>query len=222
MATKTKKNKADNQTEDIADKIKSAYIEHLLLKGEKPASVFEFTRTIGIQEPEFYNLFGSFEVLEKEIWSGFIQTTLDTLTASAEYSTYPVREKLLSFYYTLIEVLKINRSFILMSQEKGVEMLRRQILSKTRDDFNAYAAELIAEGIESGEIVKRPYISDKYPEGLWLQMLFVLRFWINDESRGFEKTDAAIEKAVKLSFDLMSPGAVDSLVDMAKFLYQNK
>lgn len=222
MATKTRKEKSDNQTGDIADKIKSAYIEHLLLKGKKPASVFEFTRTLGIQESEFYQLFGSFEVLEKEIWSGFIQTTLNTLSTSEEYITYPAREKLLSFYFTLIEVLKKNRSFILMSHEKGFEMLKSHVLSKTRDVFKEYAAQLIGEGIESGEIVKRPYISDKYPEGLWLQMLFVLKFWINDDSREFQKTDAAIEKAVKLSFDLMSPGAVDSLVDMARFLYQNK
>jgi hypothetical protein len=68
---------------------------------------------------------------------------------------------------------------------------------------------------------KRPYISDKYDEALWIQFLFVVYFWIKDDSPGFEKTDAAIEKAVKLSSELMGEGPVDSFIDLAKFLYQN-
>jgi len=55
-----------------------------------------------------------------------------------------------------------------------------------------------------------------------LQFLFVLNFWLNDDSAQFEKTDAAIEKAVHLSFDLMGKGPLDTMVDFAKFLYQNK
>jgi hypothetical protein len=101
-------------------------------------------------------------------------------------------------------------------------MLRNNTLSKAREDFMEYAATLIAEGVESGEIVKRMFVVDQYPEGLWLQLLFVLRFWIKDESAGFENTDAAIEKAVKVSFDLIGPGALDSILDLARFMFHNK
>jgi len=65
-------------------------------------------------------------------------------------------------------------------------------------------------------------IGNKYGEGLWIQALFVLQFWTKDESIGFEKTDAAIEKAVNVSFDLMGKSPIDSVLDFAKFLYQNK
>jgi hypothetical protein len=222
MATKTKKKTPESQANDISAKITAAYIDFILTKGKKPTSVYEFTSKIKIDEQDFYSFFNSFEGLEKSIWAGFVQTTLDTLAASEEYNSYPVKEKLLSFYYTLVEVLKKNRSFILVSVEKEAELIRNNVLSKTREVFKDYTSQLMAEGTGSGEIVKRPYISDKYPEGLWLQMLFVIRFWVKDDSKGFEKTDAAIEKAVKVSFDLMGPGAVDSLLDMAKFLYQNK
>ena len=37
----------------------------------------------------------------------------------------------------------------------------------------------------------------------------------------FEKTDEAVEKVVNLSFDLIGKGAVDSMLDFAKFMYQN-
>jgi len=222
MATRTKKKNPESQEHIMSIVIAGAYIDFILIKGKRPASVYEFTKKLKIEEQEFYALYGSFEALEKSIWAEFLKTTLETLSASEEYKSYPVKEKLLSFYYTLIEVLKKNRSFILINTANEAELMKNNVLSKTREVFKEYVSQLMAEGIESGEIVKRLYITDKYPEGLWLQLLFVLRFWIKDDSAGFEKTDAAIEKAVKLSFDLMGPGPVDSLVDMAKFLYQNK
>ena len=222
MAPSTKKKNPEPGSDNISEKITAAYIDHLLLKGAKPASVYEFTSKLKIAEQDFYAHFSSFEGLEKSIWAGFIQSTLDTLSASEEYSSYPLKEKLLSFYYTFVEVLNKNRSFILQSADKGPAMLRQNTLSKARSAFKDYVTGLMIEGTQSGEIVKRPYIVDKYPEALWLQLLFVLRFWIKDDSAGFEKTDAAIEKAVKVSFELMGPGVIDSLVDMAKFLYQNK
>ena len=50
----------------------------------------------------------------------------------------------------------------------------------------------------------------------------MLKFWKDDSSADFEKTDAAVEKSVNLAFDLIGKGAVDSVVDFAKFLYQTK
>lgn len=222
MAAKIKIKGSESQNKNVADLIISSYIEYVLGKGKRPVSVADFTKKINIEEQEFFNLFGSFDSLEKSIWASQVKATLDLLSASKEYQSYPVKEKLLTFYYTLFEVFKENRSFILISAANETELIKNNILSKTREAFKEYVTQLVAEGIESGEIAKRPYITDKYPEGLWMQLLFALRFWIKDDSAGFEKTDAAIEKALKLSFDLMGPGPVDSLVDMAKFLYQNK
>ena len=78
------------------------------------------------------------------------------------------------------------------------------------------------EGKETQEIANRPVISDRYDEALWIQVLFVLKYWLDDNSPRFEKTDAAIEKSVNLAFDLMGKSALDSFLDFAKFLYQNK
>ena len=59
-------------------------------------------------------------------------------------------------------------------------------------------------------------------EALWMQVGFVFRYWVEDRSPRFEKTDAAIEKSVNLAFDLMGKSALDSFLDFAKFLYQHK
>ena len=54
-----------------------------------------------------------------------------------------------------------------------------------------------------------------------MHLLFILKFWSNDESPNFEKTDAAIEKSVTLAFDLIGKGILDNALDFGKFLYQN-
>jgi hypothetical protein len=47
-------------------------------------------------------------------------------------------------------------------------------------------------------------------------------FWIKDNSKGFEATDAAIEKSVNLGFDLVGPGPLDSIIDFGRFLISQR
>ena len=95
------------------EKIKQAYIEFFLENGTAPASVFSFTKKLKMKEIEFYDHYNSFELLESDIWLGFFKETITKIEADTVYGTYSVREKLLAFYYTWIEVLKENRSYTL-------------------------------------------------------------------------------------------------------------
>ena len=95
-------------------------------------------------------------------------------------------------------------------------------MKEFKEKFKDFASDIIMEGKETQEIANRPVISDRYDEALWIQVLFVLKYWLDDNSPRFEKTDAAIEKSVNLAFDLMGKSALDSFLDFAKFLYQNK
>lgn len=223
MAKKNIKEKVKNASgTTVRDQIIEAYIDYVLRNGKDPASVYVFCTDNEIAESQFYESFASFQSLDSEIWKSLVTKTIDTLNANTEYSEYAVREKLLSFYYTLIEVLKNNRSYILVSyKNRDRREMKPAYLKGARQAFKSYIEQILEEGMQSEEIKKRPYISDKYDEALWLQFLFVLYFWIKDESPGFEKTDAAIEKAVKLSSEIMGEGPVDSFIDLAKFLYQN-
>jgi len=219
----TEKFPPKNEEIPVKERIIAAFKKHLLTKGENPPSVYVFAEELGISEAEFYTNFSSFESLHKEIWNDFLKSTVSALRANEEYAEYSVREKMLSFYYTLVEVLKSNRSFVLLSHSKmeGVELIPSS-LKTSRKTYIDYINGLVEEGLQSGEFKKRPYLSEKYAEALWLQFLFLLRFWVKDESRNFEQTDALIEKTVKLTFELLGESPLDSFIDLAKFLYQNK
>jgi hypothetical protein len=140
------------------------------------------------------------------------------------YKSYSAREKLLGFYFTWVEELKSRRSYLLAvygdSSFKDKNFPTE--LKGFKSNFKDFVNELILEGKETEEIAERPYVSDRYDEALWLQVPFLFRFWLKDDSPAFEKTDAAIEKSVNLAFDLMGKSAVDSFVDFAKFLFQSR
>lgn len=232
MAATTAK-KSDKVPADISVKIKEAYLDYLLEHGEAPPSVYQFTKSLKMKEATFYEYHNSFASLEREIWRGFFDQTLERIQSEEVYREYSAREKLLAFYYTWIEVLKNNRSYVTFRVQRmglavasrpktGPARMSAKLLSRFKEGFLDFANELIMEGKETEEVVDRPLISNNYDEGLWQQVLFVLNFWVEDDSQNFERTDVAIEKAVNLSFDLMGRSALDSAIDFARFLYQRR
>ena len=224
MAT-TKAAGKGNKTKasDHQEKLVKAYKEYVLIHGNEPPSVFQFTRELEMPEEDFYKYYGSFASIKREIWKGYIADTLKVLDTDKQYAQYSIREKLLAFYYTMVEILKKDRSYVLhcFKDAKRPE-LTPAFLKSFKSGFSHYIQQLITEGLETEEIVKRPVITERYNDALWLQLVFVINFWLKDDSTNFEKTDAAIEKSVNLSFELMGKGPLDMIVDFAKFLYQNR
>ena len=206
-----------------ADKIRAAYVDHLLTHGKQPPSVYKFCIDLGIREEAFYSNFGSFEAIEKDIWTAFITKTVSRLQSDKAFATFNSRERILSLYYALLEELKNNRSFVL--QQIGTfrkPELTPSYLKGFKEVFDEYVTSALDQGKSSGEVGTRPYLEKIYPQLFWMHLGFILLFWRDDDSAGFERTDAAVEKSVNLAFDLIGKGAIDSAFDFAKFLYQTR
>jgi len=220
-STKTSRTKA--KAGSASEKIKSAYTEYLLVNGKQPSSVYKFCLDLGIKEEEFYNHFGSFEALEKTIWNGFIEHVVKSLQADEGFFDFSAREKMLALYFTLAEVLKSNRSFVLLqlNNYKKPELVPL-FLKDFKHTFEEFVGSILNDGKSKGEVAERPYLDKRYPQLFWAHLAFFLLFWKEDDSAAFEKSDAFIEKSVNLAFDLIGKGAFDSAVDFAKFLYQSK
>lgn len=207
----------------LDEKIKSSYQEYVLMNGHRPASVYKFCLDLGIKEDEFYNHFGSFEALERHIWKTYVDDTVARLANDAAFASFSAREKILAFYYTLLETLKSSRSFILLQlQGQRRPEFVPDFLKGFKNSFEDFIRTVLDEGKNKNEIASRPLLEDRYPSLFWMHANLLLFFWKEDESAGFEKTDAFVEKSVNLAFDLIGKGAVDSAMDFAKFMYQSK
>ena len=202
-----------------ASTLKDLYIEYVVKNAKKPASVGKLVKNTSIKEKEFYQFYPSVEILEKDIWKGFIDNTITRLYNADAYPNYSVREKLLGFYFTLIEELGLQREFVIIGGKHTV--IGAGYLDEFKKEFISFTRKLVMEALATEEIYDRPVVSQKYNEALWAQLLFVLNFWMKDKSDAFEKTDEAIEKAVNLSFDLMAKNPLDSLLEFGKYLLKN-
>lgn len=203
--------------------IREAYIKYWLEHGRRPVSVYTFCQQLEMTEAAFYDSYASFDALEKDIWRAFFEETLEKLKEDETYKGYGVREKLLAFYFLWVQQLRQHRSYILLQKEKYLAPpLHLDKLEAFRIAFYDYIRELIKDGYQTGEVKERKFISDQYVHGFWLQALFVLQYWVKDDSEGFEMTDAAIEKAVNLSFQLISSNTLDSILDFGKFVFTKK
>jgi hypothetical protein len=217
---KTTASKASSTKTTILKK----YKEYVLTHGAEPRSVFTFAHELEISESEFYQHYSSFEVIQSSIWEQFIDDTIAGIKKNQPYDEYSNRERLLAFYYTLVERLKQDRSVVKYTVQGKLKKpeLNPPFLKKFKSQFFEFAEMLISDAYEKEEIIQRPLLSDRYKDGMWLQLVFIVGFWLKDESEAFEKTDGAIEKSVNLSFELMGSGPLDLMIDFGKFLYQNK
>ena len=49
-----------------------------------------------------------------------------------------------------------------------------------------------------------------------------MKFWMDDTSASFEKTDIFIEKSVNTSFDVLNVIPLKSIIDFGKFIFKEK
>lgn len=199
------------------------YITYLLEKGDKPASVYLFCKENNFEEPLFYKHFGSFEAIEKSIFQTFFENTHEALEKNTEYLTFDARNKLLSFYFTFFENLTANRSFVLAILNKNkFDLKKLNVLSDLKNSFTNYITSLDIEIIDFKQKNIEQIQQKGMKESAWFQLLITLKFWMDDTSASFEKTDIFIEKSINTSFDLMNTTPLKSLVDFGKFLYKEK
>jgi hypothetical protein len=203
--------------------IVSLYMEEVLEKGHKPKSVYHFAKENDFTEAEFYAFFGTLEGLEKEIFRLFLVNTIDLLHRNNDYLEYDMKNKMLSFYFTFFEILTANRSYVLQVLKLDRNPLKNLVqLTTLRDSFKEYVSEILTDDYRLEQEKFQKFQEKGIQESAWLQLMLTIKFWVDDASPAFEKTDIFIEKSVNASFELMNVAPLNHLIDLGKFLFKEK
>ncbi|MFB3388952.1 TetR family transcriptional regulator C-terminal domain-containing protein [Flavobacterium sp. LAR06] len=203
--------------------IVSMYMNEVLEKGQKPKSVYHFAKENDFTETEFYAFFGTLEGLEKEIFRLFLVNTVDLLHKNSDYQEYDMKNKMLSFYFTFFEILTANRSYVLQSLKLDRNPLKNLVqLTSLRESFKEYVAEILTDDYRLEQEKFQKFQEKGIQESAWLQLMMTIKFWMDDDSAAFEKTDIFIEKSVNASFELMNVAPLNHLIDFGKFLFKEK
>ena len=200
-----------------------AYTDYVLTHQKQPSSVYIFCKEIGEEEQEFYKYFASFSALEENVFSTLFEETLTMLQNSEGYHEYDNKTKLLSFYFTFFELLTANRSlitYLLKAEKHDLKQLSK--LKELRKLFQAFIKSMYLNVVDIPKEKIQKIQGKAIDELAWGQFLLTLKFWMEDTSPSFEKTDLFIEKSVHASFDLMDLTPLKNIIDFGKFLWKEK
>lgn len=199
------------------------YMDYVLMHDHKPKSVYAFAKDNNFDEAKFYEYFGSFEALEQSIFKIFFDNTHAALEKSEDYQSFDAQNKLLSFYYTFFENLTANRSYVVHAIGNSKDSMKSlKVLSHLKKSFNNYIEQLDIKTIDLKQEQLEKLQNRGLKESAWFQLLVTMKFWLDDTSPSFEKTDIFIEKSVKASFDLIDTTPLKSIIDFGKFLFKEK
>jgi AcrR family transcriptional regulator len=212
------KNQPSPPEKQLRPKILEGLASYLLAEGKAPASVALLCKELKLKEPAFYTEFASLEAAQKAIWKDWIDQLIAALSSGAEWESFSAKERYLAFLFSFTQAALEHRSLLLLCfSKKGPHETHGQ-LAGLKHSFKEFTSGLVEHGRESGEIADRGPLLSIYPEVLYLHWRWVLDFYLKDESEGFERTDAFIEKTVGLAFDLFRSQAIDAAADLVRFL----
>ncbi|MDC1385715.1 TetR family transcriptional regulator C-terminal domain-containing protein, partial [Crocinitomicaceae bacterium] len=130
------------------------------------------------------------------------------------------RESLLTFYFTLTEILKANRSLVVfMIPGDRTSISQLHVLKSAKSSFLNFIKKLDLETPALSFIPDNKMKDKALETAAWMQFCSILLYWLKDTSPDFEKTDVFIEKSLKLSFDLAESNVMESVVDLGKFMF---
>jgi hypothetical protein len=199
------------------------YSKFILENAKKPHTIFHFCQHLKIEERDFYQFFPSFEKIEEQVFDNFFENTIELLHKSDEYSNYDAKTKLLSFYFTYFELMTANRSLVLYLLETDKMKLQNlKKLASFRIHFKQFIDSLNIKTFEIPQETIQKIQEKSVSEASWIQFLMTLKFWIDDTSPSFEKTDVFIEKSIHASFDLLDLSPIKNIIDFGKFLWNEK
>ena len=209
----------------ITQKIITHYTDYILEHNKRPASVYHFCKKLEIEEAQFYDHFASFNQLDSYLLSKMVDNAITLTNNSDDESSEPQDSKhqLLTFYLTLTEVLKSNRSLVIFLLPKSnIDLRTLKVLQKSKESFLVFLKTLDLS-LDFMSFIPDTNVQNKTIQTTaWVQFVSILNYWLNDDSHGFEKTDVFIEKSLKLSFEISNSNVLNSIVDLGKFMMNKK
>ncbi|WP_159038611.1 TetR family transcriptional regulator C-terminal domain-containing protein [Brumimicrobium mesophilum] len=203
------------------DVILENYTKYVLTHNEKPKSVYAFTADNNMEEAEFYKYFGSFKAIDSAVFVDLFKNTLNLLSQDEDFQQGDAKHKLLSYYFTFFEMLTANRSlvtYILHQDENKLKVLKT--LDGLKEEYTQFVESLDIKPIDMIVDNLANVVDKGLSKASYGQLLFIMKFWLNDTSPSFEKTDVLIEKTMHAGFEVINTKPINAFVDLGKFLWK--
>ncbi len=201
--------------------ILTLYMEFVSEFRMRPDNISDFCNNVNLKESDFEKHFSSFKKVEKTVFKELFKNSIEVLEESEDFAAFDGKNKLLSLYFTFFENLNLNRAYMEvvlkgcsnhLKSHKSLTGLKKQFIGFI-NTLELSESFLPIEGLEK---VQQTVVS----QTAWVQFLVTIKFWLEDKSESFEKTDIFIEKSINTSFELLENKFLKNAFDLGKFVYK--
>ncbi len=213
----------DKKKKIDSDEFLTSYMSFVEKNKRRPKNFEAFLKKHQLSHEGKRSEIKSFKELDRHIFYLFHLKTLALLEQSEDYLNFSTQNKLLSFYYTFFDLLSANKGYVKVCLRKDSLLFSNQLLLKNfKPAFLQFIDHLPIETIDLFDKSLNKLQEQLLQSAAWLQFMSLLNFWLNDGSTAYEKTDIFIEKLVNTGFDLINIKPILSVVDLGKFILNEK
>lgn len=181
---------------------------------EDKFSIPNLTDKTGKTASEIYALFPNKKSILQFYYPSLVIRYRAMIGEIEDFDSYTIAEKLSNFCYTLFDMMDDRRVFV----EDTFEKYEWKCTSNT--EFRNEIKDLFTDFFTTdGRIATSAgfFIGDLFYSSLRTQYLFLVKFWLEDESEDKERTFALVDKLTGFIEELVYSKIVDKGFDLAKY-----
>lgn len=181
---------------------------------EDKFSIPNLTKKTGKTASEIYTLFPNKNSILKFYYPSLVIRYRAMISDIDDFDSYSISEKISNFAFTLFDMMDERREFVGDTFEKyewkctPKSEFQKEVKSLMKDFFTSDGNIATSAGF---------FIGDLFYASLKTQFLFLIKFWLEDDSDGHERTFALTDKITGFIEELVYSRIVDKGFDLAKY-----
>jgi len=199
----------EKNKERARGRILAAALELFREKGFDRATTREISRKAGVAEGTLFNYFRTKEDLALYFFQRETEELIQWFRGERRLEKAPLAEKLFAIVHRHLEQLEPYEGFIGAAicrslQPKSALSPLSIHSQELRLRYLRFIRDVLAEAEEAGEI---PRVGDLGAYGFGIFYFGILTFWLQDDSRGKQKTLALLDRALSFGSKALRKGA---------------
>ncbi|MDR9419943.1 hypothetical protein [Gracilimonas sp.] len=181
---------------------------------EDKFSIPNLTKKTGKTASEIYSLFPNKKALLKFYYPSLVIRYRAMIGEIEDFESYTISEKLSNFAFTLFDMMDERREFVEDTFEKyewtctSKSEFQQEIKDLFKDFFTTDGNIATSAGF---------FMGDLFYASLKTQFLYLIKFWLQDDSDDRERTFALTDKITGFIEELVYSTIVDKGFDLAKY-----
>ncbi len=213
----SKEQKAANR-----QKIILAFVDLVIEKDLKTATMREAARKAGLGDATIYNYFPTKDAVVYGYYQDRMDETIDALKAIPDFHQFTFQEQLQTFFETQFSLFTRDREFLQKTFKTSFLTLSQHYkwIRPVKDRYTTVVRDIFEAATEAGEIPDQVFL-DTIIQVHWEYYVGMVLYWLGDETENFQQTSILLDKGLDLSCSAIRAGLANKLFDMGIFLFKN-